>query len=210
MKIKKTIASALLVTLVAMFYAPMGSKVSANDGQETLADFLKTTKHIEASYSYPSMKLAATNTLVNTSTLVAHTPIMIRCIDTITTNEVVNGSTVYFAVVQDVKDSHGRILIKAGTPATAQITFSKPKGRIGQSGEVTVSDFHTMAVDNSYIPLSGSVSAKPDDKMVLSVCLGVLLCPLFLLMKGEDAQLQAGTQKTVYTVIPINVNTSVY
>ena len=67
-----------------------------------------------------------------------------------------------------------------------------------------------MAVDNSYIPLSGSVSAKPDDKMVLSVCLGVLLCPLFLLMKGEDAQLQAGTQKTVYTVIPINVNTSVY
>jgi len=198
MKIKKTIASVLLVAFMSLFISPLSNEVSADTGKETLYDFLKTTDNITGSYKYPSMTISANAT--GKSKIAAHTPIIIRAIDTITTRDIVSGGTVEFAVVSDVKDSNGNILIKAGTPATAQITFSKPRGRIGQSGEVTVSDFHTTAVDGTYIPLSGSVSARADDKMVLSVCLGVLLCPLFLLMRGEDAQVPAGTTKTVYTV----------
>lgn len=198
MKTKRIISSFLLITFLSLFATPLTGEAQVGTEQETLYDFLKSTKNIEASYSYPSMKLAAATT--GSSTLAAHTPIVIRCIDTITTRDIVSGGTVDFAVVSDIKDANGKVLVKAGTPATAQITFSKPRGRIGQSGEVTVSDFHTTAVDGTYVPLSGSVSARPDDKMVLSVCLGILICPLFLLMRGEDAQLPAGTTKTVYTV----------
>ena len=198
MKTKRIVSSFLLMTFLSLFATPLTGEAQVGTEQETLYDFLKSTKNIEASYSYPSMKLAAATT--GSSTLAAHTPIVIRCTDTITTRDIVSGGTVDFAVVSDIKDANGKVLVKAGTPATAQITFSKPRGRIGQSGEVTVSDFHTTAVDGTYVPLSGSVSARPDDKMVLSVCLGILICPLFLLMRGEDAQLPAGTTKTVYTV----------
>ena len=78
---------------------------------------------------------------------------------------------------------------------------------IGRSGEVTVTDFHTTAVDGTYVPLSGSVSARPDDKMTMSIVLSVLICPLFLLMKGEDAQVPAGSTKTAYTISEVHIKT---
>ena len=79
---------------------------------------------------------------------------------------------------------------------------------LGKSGEVTVSDFNTTAVDGTYVPLSGSVSAKPDDKMTISIVLGVLICPLFLLMRGDEAVVPAGTQKTAYTVNQVYIKPS--
>lgn len=203
MKIKKFVASFLALSFMSWFVAPLSAGVVAQTDQMTLSEFLKTTEKVEASYSYPSMKLTANE--VGKSTLSAHTPIVIRAVDTITTKEIVSGGTVNFAVVADVKDTDGNILIKSGTPVTAQISFTKSKGMIGRSGEVTVTDFSTTAVDGSYVPLSGSVSAKPDDKMTMSIVLSVLICPLFLLMKGDEAVVPAGTQKTAYTVTDVYI-----
>lgn len=202
MKIKKTLASILLASTMMLSACPLTAMAEATDDQ-SLQNFLKTTDNIQASYAYPSMKLSANST--GKSTLVAHTPIVIRSVETISTKDIVNGSIVNFEVVSDVRDNSGNILIKSGTPVTAQITFSKPKGRIGKSGKVTVEDFHTTATDGTYIPLSGSISAKPDDKMVLSIVLSAVICPLFLLMKGNEAQVPAGTTKTVYTVSDVYI-----
>ena len=203
MKIKKSIASLLVVSFMSLFTTPLSNGVSAESEQMSLADFIRTTDEVKASYSYPSM--IASSNATGKSTLAAHTPIVIRCVDTITTKDIVSGGTVNFAVVADVKDGNGNILIRAGAPVTAQISFSKSKGMIGRSGEVTVTDFSTTAVDGTYIPLSGSVSARPDDKMTMSIVLSVLICPLFLLMKGEEAQVSAGTQKTAYTVTDVYI-----
>lgn len=205
MKIKKTIASFLLLAFCSVFSVPTTGIATASTDTETLYDFIKNTKEITASYTYPSMKLAATG--AGKSTLAAHTPIIIRCTETISTRDIVSGGEVNFAVVNDVKDASGNILIKAGSPVTAQISFVKTKGMIGRSGEVTVTDFHTTAVDGTYVPLSGSVSARPDDKMTLSIVLSVLVCPLFLLLKGDDAQVPAGTTKTAYTISEVHIKT---
>ena len=205
MKIKKTIASFLLLAFCSVFSAPTTGIATASTDTETLYDFIKNTKEITASYTYPSMKLAAAG--AGKSTLAAHTPIIIRCTETISTRDIVSGGEVNFAVVNDVKDASGNILIKAGSPVTAQISFVKTKGMIGRSGEVTVTDFHTTAVDGTYVPLSGSVSARPDDKMTLSIVLSVLVCPLFLLLKGDDAQVPAGTTKTAYTISEVHIKT---
>lgn len=205
MKIKKTIASFLLLAFCSVFSVPTTGIASASTDTETLYDFIKNTKEITASYTYPSMKLAAAG--AGKSTLAAHTPIIIRCTETISTRDIVSGGEVNFAVVNDVKDANGNILIKAGSPVTAQISFAKSKGMIGRSGEVTVTDFHTTAVDGTYVPLSGSVSARPDDKMTLSIVLSVLVCPLFLLLKGDDAQVPAGTTKTAYTISEVHIKT---
>ena len=205
MKIKKTIASFLLIAFCSVFSVPTTGIATASTDTETLYDFIKNTKEITASYTYPSMKLAAAGAWK--STLAAHTPIIIRCTENISTRDIVSGGEVNFAVVNDVKDASGNILIKAGSPVTAQISFVKTKGMIGRSGEVTVTDFHTTAVDGTYVPLSGSVSARPDDKMTLSIVLSVLVCPLFLLLKGDDAQVPAGTTKTAYTISEVHIKT---
>lgn len=205
MKIKKTIASFLLLAFCSVFSVPTTGIATASTDTETLYDFIKNTKEITASYTYPSMKLTAAG--AGKSTLAAHTPIIIRCTETISTRDIVSGGEVNFAVVNDVKDASGNILIKAGSPVTAQISFVKTKGMIGRSGEVTVTDFHTTAVDGTYVPLSGSVSARPDDKMTLSIVLSVLVCPLFLLLKGDDAQVPAGTTKTAYTISEVHIKT---
>lgn len=204
MKMKKVIASFLLVVMMSLFGTPLQTAKATTD-ELTLYEFLKTTDSnlVEASYKYPSMRVSANST--GKSVLRAHTPIIIKCTETISTRDVVSGGTVNFAVVSDVKDSNGKILIKAGTPVTAEISFVKSRGLVGRSGEVTITDFHTTAVDGTYVPLSGSVSAKPDDSMTLSIVLSVLVCPLFLLMKGDDAQLPAGTTKTAYTVSDVYI-----
>lgn len=202
---KKTVASFLLITLMSLF-TPSSGKASANTGKETLNDFLKTTDNISASYVYPSMKLTFNDT--GKSVLPAHTPIMMRCDETISASNIQSGSSVNFSVVNDIKDETGLILIKAGTPVSAQVIFAQDKGMIGRSGKIAISDFHTTAVDGTYIPLSGSVSAQPEDKMVLSVVLSAVVCVLFLLMKGQDADISAGTTKTAYTIAETYIKTA--
>lgn len=197
MFVKKLTSSLLLFSFMFLTMSPLTASTLPNKN-ESLADFLKATDKVEASYSYPSMVL--TSNATGKSVLPAHTPIVIRCEETITTKDIVSGGTVNFSVVNDVKNSNGVVLIKAGSPVTAQISFSRDKGMIGRSGQLTVSDFHTVAVDGTYVPLSGTVSANPDDKMTLSIVLSVLICPLFLLMKGDEARLPAGTTKTAYTI----------
>lgn len=166
--------------------------------QESLSEFLKNNNNIESSYTYPSMpKQKVTNTVI----LPARTPVTLRSLQEISTDKITSGESVKFEVLQDVKDRFGNIIISAGTPATAQIIFAKETGgNMGKAGKLEVSDFHTMTVDGRYIPLSGSLSSQGEDRMVLSIVLSVLFCPLFLLMDGDSAVVPAGTTKTVYTV----------
>ncbi len=193
--IKKTTSALLSVIFFSFAFSPLA--VFANE-KESLAQFLKTTDEVEANYAYPNMNLVANTG--SKSSIPPHTPIIIKCSETITTKDIVSGSKVNFSVVNDIKDKNGLVLIKAGSPVSAQITFAKDNGMVGRSGQITVSDFHTVAVDGSYVPLSGTISTNPEDKLVLSVVLSALFCPLFLLIRGDEARMPAGTTKTVYTV----------
>ncbi len=199
MKRKKLIATFLLFTSVTLFFTNTCVK------GESLYDFLQTTnrENINARMEYPSMpKQIITPRQIK---LPANTPVIIKSNETVSTRDVVSGSTVKFTVLQDVKSADGMVLIKSGTPVSAQIVFAKDRGRIGSSGQITISDFHTTAIDGTYVPLSGTVAQHPDDKMVLSICLVVIICPLFLLMRGEDAQVPAGTTKNSYTASDVYI-----
>lgn len=200
---RKFIANLLLTVLVSLLFLPMPNHVSASDTEMSLYEFLKTTKNIKASYEYPNNKIAATS--VNKSNLLAHTPIVVKNLQTISTKEFHSGDVVRFSVVNDVKDEHDNILIKAGSLVEAQISFIKDKGMLGNSGEITIRDFHTTAVDGTYIPLSGTISEVAEDKIVKTVVLSVLICPLFLLMKGEDAEIPENTSRTIYTISGVSI-----
>lgn len=198
----KKVISLLLVLAFFGIYMPGITQEPVN--QDSLYNFLKTTKKINAKMVYPGMKL--TSNTANKTVLRANTPIIIKSAETITTRDVITGSEVRFIVANDVKSENGETIIKSGSPATATISFKKDRGKIGTSGELTVSDFHTIAIDGTYIPLSGTMSSQPDDKMVLSIVLSVFICPLFLLMNGDEARLDAGTTKTVYTLSDTYIN----
>lgn len=204
MKLKKMVCTGL-AALLLFFSMPISPTGAASiSSKESLSDFLKTTENIEAKMDYPSLRLAVNKQAkINGVKLPAMTPLIIRATETISTRDIVSGSIVSFAVVSDVKDKNGNVLIKAGAPVTAQISFSKKKSFVGISGDLTVSDFHVTAVDGTYVPLVGNVSQKGEDKIVLSVVLSVLICPFFLFMKGEDAQLPAGTTKPAYTATDV-------
>jgi len=205
MHIKKLIACFLVLVLTGFSTMPLSAETL------TLKEFLSTTENIEVRQEYPSMPIriavASTSGKVKLS---ANTPICIRNNETISTADIMSGSTVRFSVAQDVKSQNGATLIAAGTPVTAQITFAKKRSYAGQSGELTVSDFSTTAVDGTYVPLTSTLSDRPDDKVVLSCVLSVFICPLFLLMKGNDAQVPAGTTKTSYTASEVYINVNAY
>ncbi len=207
MKLKKSIANFLIIVLSQIYFIPLQAAIAIQKDM-TLYEFLKTTdsNKVMASYKYPSLKLSAN--APGKSTLSAHTPIVVKSIETISTKTITSGQSVNFVTVGDVKDEKGNILITSGTPVSATVNFAKSKDLIGKSGELTINDFHTTAVDGTYIPLSGSISNSPDDKTTLSVVLSVIVCFLFLLMKGEDAQLVEGTTKTVYTISETYIKTN--
>lgn len=201
----KKLTSVMLILSFAMLSSGELSAATSSE-KVSLSDFIKNTEKIEASYAYPSLKISANSS--GKAILPANTPVIIKNVETITTANIVNGTVVNFVIVNDIKNSNGAVLIKAGAPVSAQISFTSDKGPIGKSGKLTISDFHTVAVDGTYVPLSGTVSANPDDKMVLSVVLSVFVCPLFLLLKGDEAVLQAGTTKTAYTVTELYIKTT--
>ncbi len=203
MSTKKMISSFLIFILITIT-SPCA--LSNGTREENLHQFLKTTENINAKITFPGMKIASNNIKpANAVKLQAMTPLTIRATQTISTRDIISGSTISFATVSDVKNEKGQILIRSNTPVTAQISFAKKKGCIGTAGDLTISDFHTTAVDGTYIPLVGNVNQKGDDKMVLSVVLSVLVCPLFLLMKGEDAQVPVGMTKPAYTAADVYV-----
>lgn len=196
---KKIFSMFILMSVVMLSTGHLSSADTTK--AETLYDFLQNNKEITARYEYPSWKMAE-----NTKgyTLNAHTPIIIKTDNEINTSKIINNDTIYFYVLKDVKDKYGNILIKEGAPVAANITFTK-RGLIGKSGEIVITDFHTTAVDGTYIPLSSSLVEKADEKMTLSIVLSVCICPLFLLMKGKHAIIPANTTKTVYTISETSV-----
>lgn len=193
MKVKRTISLLLILSFLGFYPAHLSW---AQDNNKTLYQFLAENKEYKANFEYPSY-IAAVNAS-GKILLPSHTPVVISNNSEINTKTIRRGDNIEFVVVQDVVDSRGNILIKANSPVNANITFEE-KTYIGQSAKITISDFHVKGVDGTYIPLSTVITEEPDDRMVLSIVLSVF-CILFLLMKGKDAKVPAGTVKTVYTI----------
>lgn len=204
------ILSVLLIGLLFLFKGGVLVGVSAASYQSNLKDFLKDKKEVFIKYEYPSMKsikLASTIKSGSIVTLPAGTPIVLRNMEAIDSSNIANGSSVMFTVVNDVIVDD-KVVIKAGSVVNAQVTYAKKKNYAGVAGEITVSDFAVKAVDGTYIPLRATLNAKGEEKMGLSIGLGLFICVLFLLMKGDEAVIPSGTTKSVYTMMDVKINTS--
>ncbi|MFQ5575095.1 MAG: hypothetical protein ACE5E0_05675 [Terriglobia bacterium] len=89
-------------------------------------------------------------------------------------------------------------MIKAGAPATGEVLRAAPKGMIGRQGELLLGIRYATAVDGTQVPLRASLEEKGEEKLTSTVVLSVVLCPLFLMRKGGEATIPAGTEYTVF------------
>ena len=132
------------------------------------------------------------------------TRVVVKTEDSTTSATATQGQVVRFGVVRAV-EIQGKVVIKAGAPATGEVLRVEGKKMIGREGELLVGIRYATAVDGSQIPLRASFEKKGEGMLATSVVLGVVLCPLFLLMKGEEARIPAGTEYTVFVDRPAAV-----
>ncbi|MDR1327267.1 MAG: hypothetical protein LBJ74_02535 [Heliobacteriaceae bacterium] len=198
----KKLLCVLLVGYLLLIQTGISRSVATVETQGNLKEFLQEFDEVTVKYEYPSLKIAAANPYG--TVLPAGTPVVLRVMDTISSESLVTGSNVSFQIMQDVI-VNDKVLIKSGAIANAQVSFAKRKNFAGNAGEITISDFSTRAVDGSFVPLTATINAQGNDKLVLSWGLGLFICPLFLLMKGDDGMIPAGTTKSVYTMADVSV-----
>ena len=117
------------------------------------------------------------------------------------------GDTVNLLVTEDVKVDD-KIVIKAGTHVRAVVTKAQERGMMGKAGKLGIQLDTVKAVDGTTISLSGGRTTSGKDNSRDALYAGIGLCPLFALMKGEAAFIQANTriQALVAGTYNIDVN----
>lgn len=123
----------------------------------------------------------------------AGTRIELETVQSISSELIQPGEPVDFKVRADVA-INGVVVVKAGTLAKGVVITSDHAKGIGKEGNVEIQVKNVQAVDGSFLPLSSnSIARKGENNAVLSIVLGVLVCLLFLLIKGKNGVIPAGT-----------------
>jgi hypothetical protein len=103
------------------------------------------------------------------------------------------GQQPYFAVMQDVTNSEGTVLIHEGTEVMASVTRRK-NPRIGRPGWMEVSFKSTTAASGTVVRLDDSPERfEGRNRVKGSITLAVLTYGLGLLRTGGDVILPEGT-----------------
>lgn len=126
-------------------------------------------------------------------TLKANTFVPVILQESISSESLSLGQDVFFTVAGDI-DVSGKTVIPAGTTVIASVSDVEETGAIGAAGKIVITFLSTEAVDGTSISLRGTKVIEGKDKTTSSVVVGVVLCPLALLQKGEEASVGQGTQ----------------
>lgn len=114
------------------------------------------------------------------------------------------GASVRASVARDVIIDSVTV-IRIGTPVDVTVSQSNKAGVVGEAGGVGVNIEQVQTVDNQVVFLRGMFSAEGQGKGGTSIGLGVILCPLFLLKKGGEGVLKAGTEYQTKTQNAVTV-----
>lgn len=132
-----------------------------------------------------------------TVTLEAGTNLSVETISYLSSETLMAGLIIDFKVRQDVIVDD-KVVIKAGSIAKGQVERVSPAKGIGKAGYIAVKMKSVEAVDGTQVSLTGGdLYNEGEDKQTLALVLGILVCILFLTIKGENAYIPSG-----YEVIP--------
>jgi len=137
--------------------------------------------------------------------LTAGASVPLETVSTINSADVQAGQIIDFKVKNDIKVGD-KVVIAAGAPAKGQVVRASRAKGLGKEGFIEVQIKTVTAVDGQEVLLtSGNLNQAGEDKQTLAIVLGVLVCVLFLTMKGKNAEVPAG-----YQVLPtVATNTTI-
>ncbi|PWK16693.1 hypothetical protein LV89_04808 [Arcicella aurantiaca] len=125
--------------------------------------------------------------------LPAGTPIALETVQRLASDAVQAGQTVDFKVRSDIKVGDV-VVVKAGSIAKGLVTRANIAKGLGKEGQIEIQIKSVSSVDGQQIPVVGNnIYRQGEDKQTLAIVLGVVLCILFLTMKGKNAEIPAGT-----------------
>jgi len=134
------------------------------------------------------------------------TPVLLRTKQGLSSASAKVGDRVPFRVTEDVKVGE-LVVIDRGAQAWGTVTATQPKRRKGEGGSLEVAIQSVQLLSGDFAPLraeqhakggGGSMGRDMAEFSVRTMGLGLPFVPLFLLEKGEEARLPAGTKVTAY------------
>ena len=129
----------------------------------------------------------------------ATTIVVVKSTSQLSSKKLKTGQELILSVGMDVSVK-GKKVIKAGAPVICIVESAESAGMVGQAGNLTISIQSTTAVDGTTIALSGNFYTKGESKTGTSVAVGVILCPLALLCKGDEGDIPSGAQARALTM----------
>ena len=143
--------------------------------------------------------LITTFVFAETVTIQNSTVVAVKTVNQLSTAQLSLGQEVILNVAQDVKIK-GKTVIQAGAPVYGSVQEVKGSQMAGIAGKIVVSINSTVAVDGTNIALTGSFSNAAKSEVGATVAVGVILCPLALLNKGDEGIIAVGAQQRAMTI----------
>ncbi|MCP4123852.1 MAG: hypothetical protein GY751_19055 [Bacteroidetes bacterium] len=132
-------------------------------------------------------------------TIPPNTVIPVRSTEPIDAKYIQAGQEIILVVASNVRINQETV-IKAGAPVVAFVNDSSSSQMAGISGKISLAMRSTVAVDGSIVPLSGTMMNSGESEVGSTVAVGVILCPLALLNKGEAGRIPPGMEIRAMTV----------
>lgn len=118
--------------------------------------------------------------------------------DQLSSKTALEGDPVNMRVADDVL-INGHVAFAKGTLVRGTITKVGQRGHLGKGGKLALTVDYTTAVDGQKVKLRASKSKADGSTVGSTVALSVLVSPMFLFRRGNNAVIQAGTKIQVYT-----------
>ena len=133
------------------------------------------------------------------------TVVPIKLIQTLKGDEITVGQSVDFEVSRNIILDNF-VVIKRGAPAYGNITSSEEAGYVSQGGKIGFSIDYCKAIDGSKVYLKSILQKEAESHMGANIAASIIVCPLILLARGEEAEIPAGTEFKAYVENEVLVN----
>ena len=127
------------------------------------------------------------------------TVVVLRLRQTVSSETCQQDEIIDMEAVEDVR-VEGVVVIPRGATAQAQVTECEKRGMLGKAGKLRLTILGIKAVDGSTVPLRATAGRGGEEKTLLAVGGGVLICPLLFFVKGKEAVYTAATTFQTYVM----------
>jgi len=132
------------------------------------------------------------------------TVIPIKLIQHLKGDQVSLGQNIDFEVCRDIIiDNY--IVIKRGAPAYGIIIDCKKASHVSQGGKIGFSIDYCKAIDGARVHLKSILRSDAADHMGANIAASVILCPLILVAKGDEAEVPIGSEFRAYVENDVTV-----